>query len=110
MGTHTADPAAIIPRPLGQSDHQHGNRTPVRFSVLYSGMNPGQMRIGGSIVTDLSQGGIGIHGNRSVAPSMGLALFIDLPERGSSVHCPKPGLLGCGTSFRREIRVSETGG
>jgi hypothetical protein len=44
-------------------------------------MDCGQMLIGDGIVTDLSQGGIGIRGNRSVAPGMEMALFVDLPGK-----------------------------
>ncbi len=42
-------------------------------------MGTGQMLIGDGMVTNLSLGGIGIRGNRSVTPGMEVALFIDLP-------------------------------
>jgi hypothetical protein len=42
-------------------------------------MGTGQMLIGDGMVTNLSAGGIGIRGNRSVTPGMEVALFIDLP-------------------------------
>ena len=79
MGTHTATPITTVAEFSGQSDRRHGSRTPALFSLLYSGMETGQMLIGDGIVTDLSPGGIGIRGNRSVTPGMEMALFVDLP-------------------------------
>ena len=79
MGTHTATPITAVAEFSGQSDRRHGSRTPALFSLLYSGMETGQMLIGDGIVTDLSPGGIGIRGNRSVTPGMEMALFVDLP-------------------------------
>src|SRR5262245_15456641 len=63
----------------GQSDRRHGNRTPAQFSLLYSGMESGQMLIGDGIATNLSSNGVGIRGSRSVTPGMEVTLFIDLP-------------------------------
>jgi hypothetical protein len=37
------------------------------------------MLIGDGVATNLSRGGIGIRGKRSVIPGMGMALFVDLP-------------------------------
>ena len=79
MGPHTAAPVTTVAEFPGQSDRRHGNRTPALFSLLYSGMDAGQMLIGDGIVTNLSPGGIGIRGNRSVTPGMEMALFVDLP-------------------------------
>jgi hypothetical protein len=79
MGPHTAAPVTTVAEFPGQSDRRHGNRTPALFSLLYSGMDAGQMLIGDGLVTNLSPGGIGIRGNRSVTPGMEMALFIDLP-------------------------------
>jgi hypothetical protein len=42
-------------------------------------MRTGQMLIADGVVTNLSRGGIGIRGNRSVIPGMDMALFVDLP-------------------------------
>jgi hypothetical protein len=42
-------------------------------------MNTGQMLIGDGVVTNLSRGGIGIRGTRSITPGMDMALFVDLP-------------------------------
>ena len=79
MRTHTATPVTIVAEHSGESDRRHGSRTPTLFSLLYSGMDTGRMLIGDGVATNLSPGGIGIRGNRSVKPGMGLALFVDLP-------------------------------
>lgn len=54
-------------------------RVPTQFSLMYSGMHEGQMLIGNGMVTNFSDAGIGIRGNRLVQLGMELALFIDLP-------------------------------
>ena len=79
MGTHTAAPVTTVAELPGQSDRRHGSRTPALFSLLYSGMDSGQMLMGDGVVTNLSSSGIGIRGNRSVTPGMEVALFVDLP-------------------------------
>jgi len=76
---HTAVLVTAAGELPGQSDHRHGSRIPTVFSLLYSGMDSGQMLTGDGIVTDLSPDGIGIGGNRLVKPGMELALFVDLP-------------------------------
>ncbi len=80
MDTHTIAPitAGVADLP-GHSDRRHGSRTSTFFSLFYSYMDSGQTLIGDGIVTDLSSSGIGIRGNRSVAPDMDLTLSIDLP-------------------------------
>lgn len=62
-----------------QDDRRHIMRVPAQFGLMYSGMDSGQMLIGDGMVTNLSEGGIGICGNRLVKPGMDLALFVDLP-------------------------------
>jgi PilZ domain len=79
MSPHITTPVTTVAESPGQSDRRHGNRTPALFSLLYSGMDTGQMLIGDGIVTNLSSGGIGIRGNQSVTLGMQMALFIDLP-------------------------------
>ena len=79
MNPHTAALATTVAQLPGQSDRRHGNRTPTLFSLIYSGMETGQMLIGEGIVTDFSSSGIGIRGNQSVTPGMEVTLFIDLP-------------------------------
>ena len=79
MRTHTATPVTTVAEHSGESDRRHGSRTPTLFSLLYSGMDTGRMLIGDGVATNLSPGGIGIRGNRSVTPGMEMALFVDLP-------------------------------
>jgi PilZ domain len=79
MGSHTAAPLTTVTEHPNQSERRHGSRTPALFSLLYSGMDSGQMLMGDGGVTNLSASGIGIRGNRSVQPGMELALFVDLP-------------------------------
>jgi hypothetical protein len=79
MGTHTAAPVTAVAELLGQSDRRHGSRTPTLFSLLYSGMDSGQILMGEGVTTNLSPSGIGIRGDRLVKPGMELALFVDLP-------------------------------
>ena len=79
MRTHTAVLTPTEAERSAHSDRRHGNRTPVLFSLLYSGMDTGHMLIGDGIVTNLSPGGVGIFGNRSVTLGMDMALFVDLP-------------------------------
>jgi hypothetical protein len=79
MRAHTATPVPSVAQLLDHPERRHGNRTPALFSLLYSGMSTGQMLIGDGVVTNLSRGGIGIRGTRSVTPGMDMALFVDLP-------------------------------
>lgn len=67
------------PNSADQSDRRQKNRTPTIFTLLYSGMDSGQMLIADGVVTNLSTNGIGIRGNRSVTLGMELALFVDIP-------------------------------
>lgn len=79
MGPHTAASVTTVTELPGQSDRRHGVRTPTILSLLYSGMDSGQMLMGDGVVTNLSSSGIGICGDRSVTPGMEVALFVDLP-------------------------------
>ena len=76
---HNASPITAVAECPGQSDRRHRSRTPTIFTLLYSGMDSGQMLIADGVVTNLSPSGIGIRGNRSVTPGMELALFVDIP-------------------------------
>ena len=79
MDPSTTAPVTTANELPGQSDRRHGNRTPAQCSLLYSGMESGQMLIGDGIATNLSSNGVGIRGSRSVTPGMEVTLFIDLP-------------------------------
>lgn len=76
---HTASSITAVAEIPGQSDRRHKSRTPTIFTLLYSGMDSGQMLMADGVVTNLSASGIGIRGNRSVTLGMELALFVDLP-------------------------------
>jgi len=67
------------PALMNQTDRRRIVRVPTRFVLMYSGMDAGHMLIGDGMVTNLSEGGIGIFGNRLVKLGMELALFVDLP-------------------------------
>jgi len=80
MRAHTPTSALTAAEFPGHSNRRHGSRTPALFSQLYSSLDRSKILIGDSIVTNLSPGGIGIRGNRSVAPGMRRALVVDLPR------------------------------
>lgn len=79
MRTHTAIPVTAVAEHPRQSERRHGVRTSTTLSILYSGMDSGQMLMGHGVVTNLSSSGIGICGDRSVTPGMEVALFVNLP-------------------------------
>lgn len=62
-----------------RSNRRRTERVSTQFSLMYSGMHDGQMLIGNGIVRNVSESGIGIHGNHIVKLGMDLSLFIDLP-------------------------------
>jgi PilZ domain len=62
-----------------QQNRRRATRTAALFSLMYSGMDGGQMLIGDGMVTNLSKRGIGIRGNRLVQLGMDLSLFVDFP-------------------------------
>jgi hypothetical protein len=64
---------------LVHDDRRRIVRIPAQFGLMYSGMDSERMLIGDGMVTNLSEGGIGICGNRLVKPGMELALFVNLP-------------------------------
>ena len=79
MPTHAVASVPAVAELLGQSTRGHGSRTPTIFSLLYSGMDSGQILMSDGLVTNLSPSGVGILGNRLVKPGMELALFVELP-------------------------------
>lgn len=79
MDTHTVTPVTTVAEFPDQSNRRNDSRIPTMFSLLYSGINSGQILMSDGVVTNLSPNGIGIRGDRSVNPGMELALFVDLP-------------------------------
>lgn len=74
---------AAAPRPTGETSAKPNRRlterVPAEVALVYSGMDAGDMLMGDGQVTNLSERGIGIRGNRLVKLGMELALFIELP-------------------------------
>ena len=111
MPVHSATPLTTVAEFPSQSDRRHDSRTPALFSLLYSSMDDGQILIGDGIVTNLSPGGIGIRGNRSVTPGMRVALFVDLlgmPEPTCMAHSRVSWVAG--HRFGVELESPEVGG
>jgi hypothetical protein len=79
MLTHIAAPVTAVAEGPRQSERRHGVRTPTILSLLFSGMDSGQMLMDNGVITNLSSSGIGISGDRSVTPGMEVAIFVDLP-------------------------------
>jgi len=79
MRAATLEPVSSKSSPSGQQNRRGIHRTSAFLSLMYSGMNGEQMLIGDGMVTNLSERGIGIHGNRLVKPEMDLSLFLDVP-------------------------------
>ena len=77
-------------------DNRRGTeRVPTQFSLMYSGMYDGRMLIGNGVVRNISEAGIGIHGNQVVKLGMDLSLFIDLPESRNLCASRKAAFPGC---------------
>ena len=97
----TADntPALINP-----DDRRRIMRVPAQFGLMYSGMDSGHMLIGDGMVTNLSEGGTGICGNRLVKPGMELALFVDLPGAEDPV-CLSEGRVSWVTGRRFGVKL-----
>ena len=104
MPAHTATPVTTVAEFPGQSDRRHGSRTPALFSLLYSGMDTGQMLIGDGVVTNLITGR-----DRHLRESIGHTRHGNGPLCRPSwsgravVHCPEPGLMVAGRRFGVEL-------
>jgi hypothetical protein len=71
---------------------------------MYSGMYDGRMVMGSGLVSDISQAGIGIHGNHIVKLGMDLSLFIDLPGVEEPVCIAESRVIWvCGRRFGVEM-------
>lgn len=69
---HTVAPVTGIAELATQSNRRHGSRTPTIFSLLYSGMDSGQILMG--------DGGFGIRRESIGHSRYGAGPLIDLPE------------------------------
>ena len=63
-----------------RDNRRETERVPTHFSLMYSGMCDGRMLIGSGIVSNISQSGIGIHGNHPVKLGMDLSKLVTLPD------------------------------
>ena len=72
-----------------ESNRRRGTRMGGQFGLTFSGMDEGQIVMGDGHVLDLSQGGIGVRGDRLLKPGMELALFIELPDSEDHLCIPE---------------------
>lgn len=78
----------FIPAELA-SNRRRSPRLGGQFGLTFSGVDKGQMIMGDGHILDLSQEGIGVHGDRSLKPGMELALFIELPDSEDHLCIPE---------------------
>jgi Tfp pilus assembly protein PilZ len=76
-------PVQKIQRPLSNpmSEQRGGDRIPLSFGLMYSGLDDSDVIMGDGTVVDLSRGGLGIRGNQPVKAGMELTLFLYLPDK-----------------------------
>ncbi len=80
MKIHILETPGLAASQTDKHNRRMTERIPAEVGLVYSGMDSGTMLMGDGTVTNLSDQGIGICGNRLVKPGMELALFIELPE------------------------------
>lgn len=93
-----------VPTLATQADRRRIARIATQCLLMYSGMDSGDMLIGDGVVTNLSENGIGIRGNRLVKPGMELALFVDLPGSEDPV-CISEGRVSWVTGRRFGVKL-----
>jgi hypothetical protein len=76
-------PVQKMQRPLGNpmSEQRGGDRIPLSFGLMYSGLDENEVLMGDGTVIDMSGGGLGIRGNQLVKVGMDLTLFLYLPDK-----------------------------
>jgi hypothetical protein len=79
MKLHVLEASRPVHEPADNHNRRLTERIPAEVGLVYSGMDSGTMLMGDGTVTNLSEQGIGICGNRLVKQGMDLALFIELP-------------------------------
>jgi hypothetical protein len=72
-----------------ESNRRRGLRLGGQFGLTFSGMDAGHIVMGDGHVLDLSEGGIGVRGNRLLKPDMELALFVELPDSEDHLCIPE---------------------
>lgn len=71
------------------SNRRREPRVGGQFGLTFSGVEEGRLMMGHGQVLDLSEGGVGIRGNRLLRPGMALALFIELPDAEDHLCIPE---------------------
>src|SRR5215831_5155055 len=100
MRNRTIEHVTGIPTLATQADRRRIARITTQCRLMYSGMDSRDMVIGDGVVTNLSENGIGIRGNRLVTPGMELVLFVDLPGSEDPVYLGRTGVMGDRTPVR----------
>lgn len=104
MRNRTIEHVIGIPTLATQADRRRIARITTQCRLMYSGMDFRDMLIGDGVVTNLSENGIGIRGNRLVTPGMELVLFVDLPRSEDPV-CISEGRVSWVTGRRFGIKL-----
>jgi len=104
MRNRTLEHVTGVPTLATQADRRCIARIATQCRLMYSGMGSGDMLIGDGVVTNLSENGIGIRGNRLVKPGMELALFVDLPGSEDPV-CISEGRVSWVTGRRFGVKL-----
>lgn len=78
----------FIPAELA-SNRRRSPRLGGQFGLTFSGVDKGRMIMGDGRILNVSQKGIGVHGDRSLTSGMELALFIELPDSEDYLCIPE---------------------
>ena len=104
MRIRTIEHVTGIPTFATQADRRRIARITTQCRLMYSGMDSRDMVIGDGVVTNLSENGIGIRGNRLVTPGMELVLLVDLPGSEDPV-CISEGRVSWVTGRRFGVKL-----
>lgn len=69
------------PLSISRSEQRRGDRIPLSFGLMYSGLDGSDVIMGDGTVVDMSRGGLGVRGNQPVKVGMDLTLFLYLPDK-----------------------------
>jgi hypothetical protein len=95
MGSHTAALITTVTERPNQSERRHGSRTPAIFSLLYSGMDSGQMLMGDGVVTTSQRAGSAFAGIDRSNPAWNwpsLSTFLEWEGLCALPRAESPGL------------------
>jgi len=71
---------AVIHHSPGSMERRHSPRLAVTFGIMYSVINANGAMMGDGTVVNISQHGLGIHGNHPVKIGMALSMLLYLPD------------------------------